>query len=270
MKIKFWGTRGSFPTPHKDKMQYGGNTSCVEIITDSNEIIILDMGTGLIDLGNDLLSRENPPTDITILLSHYHWDHMIGFIGFTPLFDPRFNFKVYGKKDKLNLDSILDRVLHNTFWPVSRKMFQANLDANFFPNEGLTIGSTNIKAMLHGHPNGANSYRIDSSDRSVLYSTDCEHPVNHINPRLIEFGKDVDLIINDAQYTETELKDRIGWGHSSYDQSIELAKSISAKKLVLFHHDPMRNDIELRKIEKDAQKKHPDLVCAKEGMEIII
>ena len=269
MKIKFWGTRGSFPTPHADKVIYGGNTSCVEVTTPDNDMIILDMGTGLIDLGNDLFKRQDPPTDITILLSHYHWDHMIGFLGFNPLFDPRFSFKIYGKKDRLDLDTIIEKALDDTFWPISREMFQARLETSFFPEDSLYINEKIcVESALHGHPNGTNSYKITYSGKSVMYTTDCEHPVEHLNPTLAKFGKGVDTLIHDAQYTDDELKERIGWGHSSYMQAIEFAKLIDAKRLVLFHHDPMRSDTELKQIEEDASKHFPNLICAKQGMEI--
>jgi len=271
MKIKFWGARGSFPTPHADKVIYGGNTSCVEVTTPENDIIILDMGTGLIDLGNDLFKRKKLQTNITILISHYHWDHMIGFLGFNPLFDPRFKFKIFGKKDKLDLDTILDKTLEQTFWPVSRDMLQAQIETSFFPDNKVHINENlYIESARHGHPNGADSYKITHNEKSIMYTTDCEHPIDHLNPTLAKFGKGVDTIIHDAQYTDSELKDRIGWGHSSYIQAIEFAKLIEANRLVMFHHDPMRNDTELKKMEDDAKKYFPNLLCAKQGMEINI
>ena len=270
-KIKFWGVRGSFPAPRKDTVVYGGHTSCVEIRTAKNELIILDMGTGFIDLGNSLLSEQNSPKSAHIIVSHYHWDHIFGFLGFAPFFDPSRSFKIYGKDDKMDPNQIIEYIQNPTFWPVDMSMLNAKIDLFNFPNDELIISDDNrIKFTLHGHPNGANSYRIEIGNNIIVYSTDCEHPTDHLNHHVIENARNADILIHDAQYTDDELPAHKGWGHSSWQQAVNVAKEANAKQLILYHHDPARNDDALSKLESDAKEKFPDTLAAKQGMEILL
>ena len=269
-KIKFWGVRGSFPSPRKDTVVYGGHTSCVEIRTPGNDLIILDMGTGLIDLGRSIESEINPPTAAHAIISHYHWDHLFGFLGFNPLFNPDFTFNMYGKEDKMTPQEIIQYIQNHTFWPVDMSMLQADMNLNLFPENGLEIKENiNIESTLHGHPNGANSYKIIIGDKVIAYSTDCEHP-EKLNKNVIENARNSDILIHDAQYHGSELNKYKGWGHSSWEQAIEVAKLSNTKKLVLFHHDPFRSDDELYEIEQKAQSLFPNTIVAKQGLEIII
>ena len=269
-KIKFWGVRGSFPSPRKDTVVYGGHTSCVEIRTPGNDLIILDMGTGLVDLGKSIESEINPPTSAHAIISHYHWDHLFGFLGFNPLFNPDFTFNMYGKEDKMTPQEIIQYIQNHTFWPVDMSMLQADMNLNLFPENGLKIKENiNIESTLHGHPNGANSYKIIIGDKVIAYSTDCEHP-EKLNKNVIENARNSDILIHDAQYHGSELNKYKGWGHSSWEQAIEVAKLSNTKKLVLFHHDPFRSDDELYEIEQKAQSLFPNTIVAKQGLEIII
>ena len=168
--IKFWGVRGSFPTPDRDKIEVGGHTSCVEIRTADNDLIVLDMGTGLVPLGNSLLQESNPPKSAHVFISHFHWDHIIGYLGFAPFFLKDFTCHIYGKQDKLSIDEIFGHLHNYTFWPVEIPMYQAELNLNTFPENGLKISdSVKISACKHGHPNGANSYRIEIGDKIIVY-----------------------------------------------------------------------------------------------------
>ena len=271
VKIKFWGVRGSFPSPRKDTVEYGGHTSCVEVRTSENDLIILDMGTGMIDLGRSLVNEENPPLSAHAIISHYHWDHLFGFLGFNPLYNPNFTFNMYGKEDKMTPREIIQYIQNHTFWPVDMSMLDADINLNIFPDEGLKIKENiTITSSLHGHPNGANSYKIKIADKIIAYSTDCEHPAEHLNKNIIENARNADILIHDAQYHGYELEKYKGWGHSSWEQSIEVAQQANAKKLVLFHHDPFRSDDELYEIEQKAQKEFPNTIVAKQGSEIII
>ena len=269
-KIKFWGVRGSFPSPREDTVIYGGHTSCVEIRTPENELIILDMGTGLIDLGRSIDSEENPPKTAHAIISHYHWDHLFGFLGFNPLFDSEFTFNMYGKEDKMTPQEIIQYIQNHTFWPVDMSMLKANINLNLFPENGLKIkDNISIESSLHGHPNGANSYKIKINEKIIAYSTDCEHPEG-LNKNVIENARNSDILIHDAQYHGYELSKYRGWGHSSWEQAVEVAKLSNTKQLILFHHDPFRSDDELFQIEKQAQELFPNTIMAKQGLEIIL
>ncbi len=270
-KVTFWGVRGSFPSPRKDTVIFGGHTSCVEIRTAKNELIILDMGTGFLDLGTSIIKEDNAPSKAHIIVSHFHWDHIFGFLGFAPFFDPNKEFYIYGKDDKMSPKEILNYIQHPTFWPVSSDMLNAKIDIKTFPNDELIISDEiKVKFTLHGHPNGANSYRIEIGNSVIVYSTDCEHPTSHLNHHVINNAMDADLLIHDAQYTDKELPAHKGWGHSSWQQAVQVAKDSNSKKLVLYHHDPARSDDDLYKIEKDAQLQFPNTLAAKQGMVIDI
>ena len=269
--IRFWGTRGSFPAARKDTVKYGGHTSCVEIRTSDNQLIILDMGTGLLDLGNSLMSEENYPKEAHVFISHYHWDHIFGFLGFTPLFDPNFTFNMYGKKDPMTPNEIMKYIQNPTFWPIDMSMLNAKINLHEVTKEELIINN-NIKVTfaLHDHPNGANTYRFDINGTIIVYATDCEHPENTLNENVINQARNADILIHDAQYTDKELPNHKGWGHSSWQQAIGVAKKANAKQLILYHHDPYRSDDALSKIEKEAQLIFPNTVAAKQGSTISI
>ena len=267
--IKFWGVRGSFPTPDRDKIEFGGHSSCVEVRTANNDLIIFDMGTGFVPLGNALMKEKNPPKSAHVFISHFHWDHLLGYLGFVPFFSDWFTCNVYGKQDKLSIKEIFARLHDDTFWPVSIPMYKAKFNLHTFPDKGIQISdSVKVKAMMHGHPNGANAYRLEIGETIIVYCTDIEHPEKDLNPDTIEFAKDADVLIKDAQFTDEELPEHKGWGHSSWQQATTVAEKANVKQLVLYHHSPVNDDATINKIEKDAQAVFPNTVAAREGLEI--
>ena len=269
--IKFWGVRGSFPTPDRDKIEVGGHTSCVEIRTSDNRLIIFDMGTGFVPLGEALMKEDDPPKSAHVFISHFHWDHVIGYLGFAPFFLKEFTCNIYGKKDKLSMNEVFGHLHNYTFWPVEIPMYQAQLNLHTFPEEGIQISdSIQISAQIHGHPNGANSYRIDLGDKSIVYSTDIEHPETHLNPNVIDIAKNADILIKDSQFTDDQLLAHKGWGHSSWEQCVKVADAANVKKLVLFHHSPANDDDAIRQIENDAKEARPGTIAARQGLEIKI
>ena len=271
ISMKFWGARGSFPTPHADKMIFGGNTSCISLHLSDDELILFDMGSGALDLGKELISNENSPKKINVLLSHYHWDHIFGFLGFAPFFNESYQVNVYGKSDTKSPKDILSHIMDNTFWPVDLSMMAAKINFYAFPDNSLKINNnTSIKCTLHGHPNGANSYRVEYKNKIIVYSTDCEHPARNLNPNIISIAKDADIFIHDSHFTNEELPAHKGWGHASWEQCVEIAKQANVKKLILFHHDPNKNDEMIAEIEKQAKKLFSNTIAAREGMEIIL
>ena len=271
IKIKFWGVRGSFPIPRSDD-RFGGNTSCVEIRS-NNDVIVFDMGTGLRDLGNSILKNDESITDINIILSHYHYDHVLGFLMFMPLFDERYNVNIYAPGDSDNeIETKFQSFLNSSFWPVEMSMFAANISFNHYTPSGSFNISDNIKIISspHGHPGGANSLRVEIDRFSVTYVTDCEHPNSHLNQNVIDISMGTDILIHDAQYTPQQLPNHKGWGHSSWEQCVGVAKSAKVKKLALFHHNPDHGNAALDKIEQDAKNVFSNTLSAKEGMEIFI
>ena len=270
--IKFWGVRGSNPTTDSNKLKIGGDTSCVEIRTQDNEIIILDMGTGLRQLGQQLLQEENPPLNLNIFVSHYHWDHILGFLSFTPLFDEKFTINIFGKTNKNGgIKQALNDILDTRFWPVSLDMFLANI--NYYDIKPGRITLDNgivVESSLHPHPNGALGYRIELENKIITYVTDIEHPIGKPLNKVINLSRHSDILIHEAHFTPKDLPNYKGWGHSSWEEAVEVAKSSKSKKLVLFHHSPTYPDKKIFDFTKEAKKKFNNVISAKQNLEIKI
>jgi len=271
IKVKFWGVRGSFPIP-KLNDSFGGNTSCVEVRSSNDDLILLDMGTGLRNFGNSLLKENSNVKNINVFLSHYHYDHILGFLMFIPLFVDKFNINIYAPGDSdVAIKSKFESFLNSNFWPVNMDMLNANINFRHYSAGTVNINE-NVRVITskHGHPGGANSIRVEFDRFSVTYITDCEHPSSHINQNVIDIARGTDILIHDAQYTPEQMSDHKGWGHSSWEHCTDVATKAKAKKLVLFHHNPDHSNAVLESIEKDAQKVFENTVSAREGMEIYI
>ena len=268
-KITFWGTRGSFPTPDLDKVKVGGDTSCVSLET-GNQILILDMGTGARNLGQYIINNPNSSKIINIFLSHYHWDHMLGFLMFAPLFSEEYEINIYGKKDRLELKDILNHMLDPIFWPASSDFFKAKLnyciiDDNVNLSKNLTVNS-----QIHHHPNGAYSYNVSFEDKKITYITDCEYTSGSVSQKLIDFAKSSDLLIHDSHFSKEDLPRHKGWGHSSWNQAVDIAKKSNSKQLALFHHNPNYSDHDIQNIENKAQSEFESVFVAKQGLFIYL
>ena len=271
IKVKFWGVRGSFPIP-KSNDTFGGNTSCIEVRSTKNEVVLFDMGTGLRNFGNSLLKEKIPVTDIHIVLSHFHYDHILGFLMFIPLFVDKYNINIFapGETDA-EVEEKFESFLNSNFWPVNKEMLSAKINFNHYSSEAINI-TDNIKVLTspHGHPGGASSIRVEIDRFSVTYVTDCEHPSSHLNQNVIDIAKNTDLLIHDAQYTPEQMPDHKGWGHSSWEHCVEVAQKAKAKRLALFHHNPDHGDSMLEAIEQDEKNIFTNTVSAREGMELFI
>ena len=269
-KITFWGVRGSFPTPDSNKIDFGGDTSCVSIET-NDQILILDMGTGVRNLGQHIISYPDSPKIINIFLSHYHWDHMFGLLMFAPLFSDKYEINIYGKKDRMKLEDIINHMLDPIFWPASFDDFKAKLNFHTIENNKIEISDNMmIKSQIHHHPNGAFSYKVLLDNKKISYITDCEHISGNINEDLITFAKNSDLLIHDSHFTTEDLPNHKGWGHSSWDQAVSMAQKSNSKQLALYHYSPDYTDSQIHSIESDAQKAFKQTIAAKQGLVIYL
>ena len=206
-----------------------------------------------IKLGETILSDSTYPRNINIFLSHYHWDHLLGFLNFTPLFDESFSITIYGNNKLTSIDKISEKILDKAFWPVSLNMLKAKINFVELGNEPVIINNSTINFKDHSHPNGATSYKVTIDNFSILYSTDSEHPNNKLNENVLKMAENTDILIHDSHFTEEDLKDHIGWGHSSWRQAVNVAIKSGAKKLFLFHYSPEYNDDIIDSIEQKAQ-----------------
>jgi len=263
MKIRFWGVRGSIPAPAKDSAEFGGNTSCVEIVLSNGHSIIIDAGTGIRQLGLDYISRQGASRNLHLFVSHAHWDHIQGFPFFVPIFLADFTVNIYSH---LDMRQVLNHQMQPPFFPV--KLADLGSKINFHQLNGapIEVEGAKISFVSLYHPQAVYGFRIDEGGKSVVYSSDTEHDNEKADAALVEFSKDADVLLYDAQYTPDQYaKGRVGWGHSTYLAAADIVNRADVKKLVLFHHEPTHNDEALRGIENLAKEVFPNTISAREG-----
>lgn len=268
MKVRFWGTRGSLPSPSRDSLEFGGNTACVEVILDNGSSIIIDGGTGIRGLGLDYLSRQGAPKNLHIFISHAHWDHIQGLPFFVPLFLADFTINFYCH---LDMAHILNHLMSPPFFPVTVSQLASKINLHKLNGSPIEVEGAAVSFLSLKHPQEVYGYRIDDGGSSVVYGSDTEHDEQGTDDALVEFSRDAGVLLYDAQYTPDEYrKGRIGWGHSTFEAAIDITKRANVKQLALIHHEPAHNDEALRAIEAEARKIFPNTVSAREGMIIEI
>ena len=246
MLVRFWGTRGSIPAPGPNTVRYGGNTACVTVHLDHGPLIILDAGTGIRSLGRTL-HQAGEPCEAYLLLSHGHWDHIQGFPFFAPLNDERYRIRVMGgPTGTRQLEEILTNQQRETYFPVALESAGAEVTFEDLRPEGVIAGRAHITDFPTRHPGGGRGFRIEEAGEVVVYLTDNELPSSgHEWDFYVDACRRASLLIHDAQYWDSELAEKAGWGHSSAEQATRLALEAGARQLVLFHHDPDRTDDEV-------------------------
>jgi len=254
-QIKFWGVRGSIPTPGPGTLRYGGNTSCLEVRC-GTDIIILDAGTGLRKLGQALLEEfKRQPLNLTLLLSHTHWDHIQGLPFFAPIYESRCRLRILGCEGaRKGLMAALTGQMESTYFPVPFSKLPSNIEIEELRDFNFAIGPVLVRAHRANHPGVTVGYRLFSPDGVVVFFPDTE-PRHGVEDReMIEFIRDADVFVLDSQYDRAEYKKHTGWGHGCVDDSVALAMKAGVKKLVLFHHDPDHDDKKLDEFVKYARR----------------
>ncbi len=274
MHIRFWGTRGSIPTPGPTTVRYGGNTSCVEVRDATGTLLVLDAGTGLRELGVALMNGNGArPFSIDLLLSHLHWDHIQGIPFFRPAYDPNSMLRIRGPKQSRPMKELLGMGMDDPFFPVDLDDLPAKLEIGELEHlSDEKIGKFRVRSAHLYHPAPALAYRVEADGRSLVYATDTEDPFSgKVNP-VVELAEGADTLIHDAQFLKSDFKPT--WGHSTIESAIDVAARAKVKRLVLYHHDPDRSDDALDHIGRDAQRagreRLPGLevVVAREGLEL--
>ena len=294
MRVRFWGTRGSIATPGAATLRFGGNTSCVEVVTDSDRRIILDCGTGARALGLELMARAPKPIRATLLLGHTHWDHIQGFPFFAPLFVPGNEFTICAPKGVgHSLAGVLSGQMEFTYFPVALDQLPATIDFQDLTEGTYDFDGVRVVAQFLNHPAMSLAYRIEADGAVLVYACDHEPFATTLwrdgaRPGFIEsivhggdrrhalFMRHADLLIHDSQYTPQEYPAKKNWGHSTYLYAVELAAAADVRQLALTHHDPLHDDAFLDRVERSAQElartRNFSLhaFCAREGMEVAL
>jgi phosphoribosyl 1,2-cyclic phosphodiesterase len=251
MEIKFWGTRGSIPAPGPQTLEFGGNTTCVEIILASGSRVVIDGGTGFRLLGQHL-RQTNTKNQLHLLLTHGHWDHLLGIPFFVPIYRENTQIKVDGWPPAFQaMTRVFDSHLGDGFFPVAFDHLKARIDyLNLLARGTLEVEGIIIDAIHLNHPQGGFGFRFRDGNHTMVFLTDNELGAGHgmRTPDFIEFVSGCDLLIHDAQYLPEEIAERRGWGHSTYEEAVNLAQEAGVHNLVLTHHDPGRSDAEVEKI----------------------
>lgn len=276
-QIKFWGARGSIPTPGAETVRYGGNTSCLEYRS-GTDIIILDAGTGLRKLGQSLLDEfKTEPLNLTLLLSHTHWDHIQGLPFFAPIYESRCRLRIIGCEGaRKSLVEALTGQMESTYFPVPFSKLPSNIEIEELQNFSFDIGQTLVRAQRANHPGVTVGYRLFSPEGIICFFPDVEPRKGGHDQEMIDFVRDADLLVLDSQYDTGEYKKHVGWGHGCLNDSVTLALKAKVKRLLLFHHDPDHDDKTIDALVKSgrhlAVEAGSDLIvdAAAEGMTIVL
>jgi phosphoribosyl 1,2-cyclic phosphodiesterase len=265
MRIRFWGVRGSIASPGPETAGVGGNTSCVEVLCGKTRIV-LDAGTGLRDLGNRLL-KDKESLEMTLLLSHYHWDHIQGLPFFVPVYMKQTDLTIVGAANGvMSVQATLEHQMVAPVFPVRLDQTGARLRTREITvGEVFDVGEAKVTVAKGNHPGGVVAYRIDHGGQSVVYATDTEH-YSCVDPQLRALSEGADVLIYDSQYVPEEYPAKLGWGHSTFVQGADLARSAGVGTYVLYHHDPSRSDEGVKAIEGRAQALFASSVAAREGL----
>lgn len=287
--VRFWGTRGSIPTPGNPTRRFGGNTACVEIRA-GDQTFICDAGSGIRELGADLMTRGLSGSTIHLLLSHTHWDHVQGFPFFAAAHVPGFECFVYGAREGDDgFYKLLSGQVTTNYLPIRFTEMRPNIVSRFLNDGPTEIGGVSVRNIELIHPGGSLGYSLIQNNVKLVYTTDNEidswrldsnpersadDELRLIRSPLVDFVRDADLLISDGQYTDEEYSQRVGWGHSSCLTAVDLAVQAKVKALAIFHHDPERSDADVDRMIEDCHARvvrlRSDLFVfgAREGVEL--
>lgn len=293
MKIRFWGVRGSIASPGPRTVRYGGNTTCIEVRSDANELIVLDGGTGIFQLAQTLF-KEMPLTS-HIFITHTHWDHIQGLPFFIPLFIPGNKVRIHGAYDVVSgsgIEQVMDVQLQYSYFPVREAEMKAQIEYETLTvGEPFAVGDATVTSVMLNHPVINLGYRVDCNGKSMFFTGDHEpyqniydpadaeyaefqHIIDEKDRSIVEAIRGVDVLVADSSYTPAEYPAKRGWGHGTFDTSIELGRRAGVKKVVCTHHEPTRFDDDLERVFAEALERnprsagYPEAVLAREGLEI--
>lgn len=269
--VKFWGVRGSIASPGPTTMRYGGNTSCLEVRCGDN-LLIFDAGTGIRELGDKLMRAGG--VELDLFFTHTHFDHICGLPFFAPAYAPKNKLRLWAGHlpPGQALRGVVSDLMSAPLFPVPVDIMSAAVEFHEFA-AGTTLHpapGVNLRTAALNHPNGAVGYRIEFDGRAICYVTDTEHFEGRRDATVTALVRDADVMIYDCTYTDAEYPSRVGWGHSTWEECLRIARDAGVKTPVIFHHDPTRNDDMLDQLSRDADAAFQGAVVAREGLVISV
>ncbi len=269
--IKFWGVRGSIAVPSSKHIRYGGNTSCVQVFVGDRQFI-LDAGTGIRNLGREVLKTGTRRVDL--LLSHTHWDHITGFPFFVPAYKRDWTVRILAGHlyPHSSIKDVLSTQMDHPMFPVPLEAMRSDLVIEDFQSGDSFQLYDDVKVRTGplNHPNRAVGYRIEHAGKSVCYVTDTEHVPGQLDQNILALVEGADVVMYDSTYTEEEFPSKIGWGHSTWNEGVKLCREAGVKKFILFHHEPDHDDAFMDKLEAEAKAAWDVCTAAREGMVVEI
>ncbi len=277
MLVRFWGVRGSTPTPQSENLRYGGNTSCVEVRVNGH-IYVFDCGTGFRNLGKQLSlehagdGKNGHPINAHIFLSHFHWDHIQGIPFFSPLYNDRESSFIFHSSSRTRgLQQALEEQMADPYFPVNMSEMAAHRQFCTIDEGRTKLEDCTVQAMWLNHPQGCLGFRMETQGKVIVYATDNEPGDPVFDKSVRKLAEGADLLIYDAQYLPEEYAARKqGWGHSHWREAVNVVMESGAKELILFHHDPDHTDSCIDAVVKQAREYYPKVRAASEGMEIVL
>ena len=273
MKVIIRGTRGSIPVASPETQRHGGNTTCIEVLTDAGDRIIIDAGSGIRTLGNELMATG--PASFALCFTHAHWDHLLGFPMFAPIFAPGSRIAIHAPHDigRDGIRSVLSGIMDRRYFPVTFDKLPARIDVHdFTPGESFRVGTALVETLATSHPGGNSAYRITADGWTFLFTGDHECGPGPVSEGVFDFLRGADVALVDAQYTDEEYAARQGWGHSTFSAWPERAAAAGVGWLLFSHHDPGRTDLQLDDIVQQVRTRFEhlplDMDMAEEGMEL--
>ena len=277
MLVRFWGVRGSTPTPQSENLRYGGNTSCVEVRVNGH-IYVFDCGTGFRNLGKQLSQehagngKSGHPINAHIFLSHFHWDHIQGIPFFSPLYNDRDSSFIFHSSSRTRgLQQALEEQMADPYFPVNMSDMAAHRQFCTIDEGSTQLEGCTVQSKWLNHPQGCLGFRMETQGKVIVYATDNEPGDPVFDKSVRKLAEGADLLIYDAQYLPEEYAARKqGWGHSHWREAINVVMESGAKELILFHHDPDHSDSCIDAVVKQAREHYPKVRAASEGMEITL
>ncbi|MGH9635509.1 MAG: MBL fold metallo-hydrolase [Candidatus Angelobacter sp.] len=277
MLVRFWGVRGSTPTPQSENLRYGGNTSCVEVRVNGH-IYVFDCGTGFRNLGKQLSlehaadGKNGHPINAHIFLSHFHWDHIQGIPFFSPLYNDRESSFIFHSSSRTRgLQQALEEQMADPYFPVNMSEMAAHRQFCTIDEGRTQLEGCTVETKWLNHPQGCLGFRMETQGKTIVYATDNEPGDPVFDKSVRKLAEGADLLIYDAQYLPEEYAARKqGWGHSHWREAINVVMESGAKELILFHHDPDHTDSCIDAVVKQAREYYPKVRAASEGMEIVL